>query len=174
MALGWIIAVFPSRSTLVRALDFIHQEMDLDIKHSAIIAKAQSGETIILDDDISADEGGVAGGALGAAMGVFGVAQLGALLIPGIGPLIAMGTAAVVGALIGGATGRFAASLMDFGFKNNQLEELAHRLNQEQPVLILELDYTEATLEILRTALLPFQVTLIQAVDPGSDDKKLS
>jgi len=67
------------------------------------------------DDDVSAGEGalagGVAGGLLGAALG------LGALAIPGIGPVLAFGPliGGLVGAGAGAVTGGLAAGLIDMG-----------------------------------------------------------
>jgi uncharacterized membrane protein len=137
-----LVAVFPSRAILTRALDHLKTLDYLDIEHAAIVAKAHSGEIVILDDDISADEGGIAGGTLAAAMTAFGLVQLGALALPGVGPIIALGAGALVGGLVGRATGRFAANLLDFGFRNEQIDALAAQLQSGRPALILEVkDY---------------------------------
>jgi len=79
MATELLVAVFPSRSVLTKALDHLMSVRDLTIKRAAIVAKATTGETIVIGDDISADEAGIAGGTLGAAMTALGLAQLGAL-----------------------------------------------------------------------------------------------
>ncbi len=113
-----IVMVFPSRNILSRALDHLLELDKLNIERAAIVARARSGEIIILDDDVSPDEGGIAGGTLGAAMTALGLVQLGALALPGVGPIIALGAGALVGGLVGRITGRFAANLIDFGFKN--------------------------------------------------------
>src|SRR5262249_31176469 len=90
----------------------------------------------------SADEGGIAGGTLAAAMTAFGLAQLGALALPGVGPIIALGAGALVGGLVGRVTGRFAANLLDFGFRNEQIDMLAEQLQSGRPALVLEVkDY---------------------------------
>ena len=52
-----IVAVFPSRVILTKALDRIMELEYLDVRHAAIIAKARDGEIVILDDDISPNEG---------------------------------------------------------------------------------------------------------------------
>jgi hypothetical protein len=92
MPTEFIVAVFPSRGILTRALDHLTQMDALPIVHAAIVAKARDGEIVVLGDELTADEGGVAGGTLGAAVTAFGVAQLGALALPGIGAIIALGT----------------------------------------------------------------------------------
>ena len=94
-----IVAVFPSRIMLTRALDHLMEHNEWGIQHTAIVAKANTGEVVILDDNIGADEGGIAGGTLGAALTLFSIAQLGALALPGIGPIIALGAGALVGGL---------------------------------------------------------------------------
>jgi uncharacterized membrane protein len=151
MSAEFIVAVFPSRAILTN-----------DIQRAAIIAKAASGETVILDDDISADEGGIAGGTLGAAMAAFGLVQLGALALPGVGAIIALGAGALVGGMIGGATGRFAANLVDFGFKNNQIEALAADLQAGHPALVLEIQKAEELLPRLRDELKPYRAELVE------------
>ncbi|NOG52675.1 MAG: hypothetical protein HND48_26950 [Chloroflexi bacterium] len=101
--------------------------------------RATTGETIVIGDDISADEAGIAGGTLGAAMTALGFAQLGALALPGVGVIIALGAGVLVGGLVGGATGRFAANLVDSGFKSSQIDSLADRLRSGHPALVLEM-----------------------------------
>ncbi|RMG83204.1 MAG: DUF1269 domain-containing protein [Chloroflexi bacterium] len=160
-----IVAIFPSREHLTKALDHLVQNDAIEIQRAAIVARAASGETIVLDDDISADEGGIAGGTLGAAMTALGLVQLGALALPGVGPIIALGAGAMVGGLVGRATGRFAANLIDFGFKNDQIEELAHQLEQGHPALVLEIANGKALLPKIRLALQPYDAELVEPLD---------
>jgi uncharacterized membrane protein len=160
-----IVAVFPSRVILTKALDYLMELEDITLQRAAIVAKAASGETIILDDDISADEGGVTGGTLGATMGALGLVQLGALALPGVGPIIALGAGVLVGGLVGRVTGRFAANLLDFGFKNSQIEALAERLQEGHPALVFELADAAETLPRLREELKPYQAELAEPID---------
>lgn len=135
---------------------------DLQIERAAIVAKAASGEVIILDDDISADEGGIAGGTLGAVMTALGLVQLGALALPGVGPIIAIGSGVLVGGLIGGATGRFAANLLESGFKTHQVEILAHQLEEGHPALIIEVNTDPEVLPRLRHELKRFHTEWVE------------
>lgn len=157
-----IVAIFPSRRVLTKALDHLMQMDNLELQRAAIVAKANSGEIVILDDDISADEAGVTGGTLGAAMAALGLAQLGALALPGVGPIIALGAGALVGGLVGRVTGRFAANLLDFGFKNDQIEGLAEQLQAGHPALVLELENARAALPRLREELTRFKAELVE------------
>ena len=157
-----IVAVFPSRVILTKALDHIMELDYLNVRHAAIIAKARDGEIIVLDDDISPNEGGIAGGTLGAAMTAFGLVQLGALTLPGIGPIIALGTGLVAGGFVGNFIGRIAAGLIDFDYKNFQVRTLAEELKSGHPALVLELDDSEGILSRLRAELEPYRAELVE------------
>jgi len=157
-----IVAVFPSRVILTKALDRVMELDYLTVRHAAIIAKAKDGEIVILDDDISPNEGGIAGGTLGATMTAFGLLQLGALTLPGIGPIIALGTGLVAGGLLGRAVGRVAASLMDSDYKNLQIKTLAAELQAGHPALVLEIEDADAILSRLRDDLEPYRAELVE------------
>lgn len=157
-----LVVIFPSRGVLTRALNRIADLDYVDIKRAAVVAKAASGETVILNDDLSPDQGGIAGGTLGAAMTVLGVAQLGALALPGVGPIIALGAAALVGGLLGRATGRFAANFLDFGFRPEQIDSLSERLQAGHPALLLELKNIDDVLPQLREDLKAFQCEVVE------------
>lgn len=166
MADDFIIAVFPSRVLLTKALDHLMELREFDIHHAAIVAKAQSGEVIILDDDIGPDEGGIAGGTFGAVMGALGLAQLGALALPGIGPLITLGAGALVGGVIGQITGRIAAHLIDSSLRSEQVAALTDRLEAGHPALVLEVKNPQSALPRLRDTLASFRAELVERVRP--------
>jgi uncharacterized membrane protein len=157
-----IVAVFPSRSVLTKALDHVMELKDLSIDHAAIVAKADDGEVVVLDDTIGPDEGGIAGGTLGAAMAALGLVQLGALALPGIGAIIALGAGALVGGLVGQMTGRFAANLMDFGFRTEQIEALSHRLQAGHAALVMQVKNPQTALPRLRDELKPYRAELVE------------
>lgn len=163
-----VVAIFPSRKILLRALDHLNETQPVTLKRAAIVARARNGETVILDDDISPDEGGIAGGTLGAAMLVMGMVNLGALALPGVGPVIALGGSALVGGLLGRVTGRFAANLIDSGFRNDQIEALAQQLEEGHPALVMEIDHLDETLAILRQELKTYDAELIEPLHRAS------
>ena len=157
-----VMLVFPSRGTMLDAVDRIKSLGYTKIKHSAIIAKAEDGETTVYDDDISPDEGSIAGGTLGALMGALGIAGLGAFLLPGVGPIIAVGTGALIGGLIGGATGGISAGLIDMGIDNAQLEVLAQHLSAGKVAMVVELEGDSSMTSKLQEDLKPFQAEIVQ------------
>lgn len=67
--------------------------------------------------------------------------------------IIALGAGVLVGGLVGGATGRFAANLVDSGFKSSQIDSLADRLRSGHPALVLEMSSEAQTLDHLRLEL---------------------
>lgn len=162
MVQGVIVAVFPTRRAVTRAVDYLKENAVVDIQRAAIVAKAAGGETIILDDDLSPNEGGIAGGTLGAAMGAMGIVHLGALALPGVGSIIALGASALVGGLLGNVTGRFAANLLDFGYRSEQIQALSQQLEEGHPALILEITDPIAGLEVLRSELKRFRAYVIE------------
>ena len=162
-----VLLVFPSRTVLTKALDRMAALDYVDIRRGAIVAKAKTGETTILDDDVSPDQGGIAGGTLGAAVSALGVAQLGALALPGVGAIIALGTAVLVGALVGRATGRFAANHVDFGFRVEQIEHLVAQLQADRPALVLDMKNADEILQKLKEDLRPYKFEIIKAAEPA-------
>lgn len=162
MASEVIVVIFPSRSVLTKALDHLKTLRDFEFEHAAIVAKANSGEVVVLDDNVGPDEGGIAGGTLGAAMAALGMAQLGALALPGLGAIIALGAGALVGGLLGNMTGRFAANLLDFGFKVEQVESLSEKLRSGHPALVLTVKDIHLALPLLQQELTPYKAELIE------------
>jgi uncharacterized membrane protein len=158
-----VLATFPSRSTLTKALDHLIEVKDIEIARAAILTKAHTGELTIVDDEVvGEDEGRLAGGAWGAALAAFGFAQLGALALPGVGPILALGVGALAGGLLGSAAGKVAAALMDDGFDQAQIQVLAERLQADRPALVLEVEGGAKGIERLRAQLTPYRAEIIE------------
>ncbi|MBW4438094.1 MAG: hypothetical protein KME04_13210 [Pleurocapsa minor GSE-CHR-MK-17-07R] len=159
-----VLIVFPSRSALTKALDHLSEIGGIEYERAAIVAKAQTGEVTVLDDKIGADEGGIAGGTLGAAMAAFGIAQLGALALPGIGALIAIGSAALAGAFVGGLTGRVAGNMIESTGHANLAHILSDRLEAGHPALVLAMKNAREMMPVLRAELEPFKAEVIERI----------
>ncbi len=159
-----ILIVFPSRSTLAKGLEHLSQIEGFEFQRAAILAKAQNGEITVLDDGIGANEGGIAGGTLGAAMAALGVAGLGALALPGIGAVIAIGSAALAGAVVGGMTGRVAANLLESSGHDDLRNHLAERLQEGHPALVLSVKNAHDMLPVIRKELEPYKAELVERV----------
>jgi uncharacterized membrane protein len=162
MADELIVAVFPSRKMLTKALDHLVELVDLEILHAAIVAKARNGEVVVLNDELGPDEGGITGGTLGAGIAALGMVQFGALAIPGIGAIIAVGAGALVGGLLGRFTGRFAANLIESGYRKEEVETLSSRLQTGHPALVLEVKHIDKALPRIREELLSYRAELVE------------
>jgi uncharacterized membrane protein len=160
-----IVAIFPSRVILTKALDYIMRLDDFDVVRAAIVAKNEDGKVVVLRDDLGGEEGGLAGGAFGAAVGALGVAQLGALALPGVGPVLAIGAGALFGGLVGGMTGRVAANLIDFGLHHEQIDSLTHHLEAGHPALVMEVEDGISALQRLREELRAFRAEAVERLN---------
>lgn len=168
-----IIAIFNSRDEVIHALDRLKELGLVDFSKVAVVAKAKSGETIIVNNKLTPIEGRRAGMRLGAIMTALGVAQLGAIALPGIGPLIAIGTGALFGGLVGGATGQVATYLLRFGFRPDQVDTFADRLKEGEVALLMQFE-TRDQIPQLHAELDKLQAVVLesQASVPGAEDFK--
>ncbi len=157
-----IVAVFPSRVILGKALDHISELEDLALRHAVIVARARDGEIVVLDDDISSREVVLAGAGLGALMMTVGVAQQGALTLPGAWALLALAAACLAGGLVGAGVSRAASTLIDSDFRNLQVKTLAAELKAGHPALVLEFEEGVDALERLRAELAPYRAELVE------------
>ncbi|MDX1993444.1 MAG: hypothetical protein SF029_13725 [bacterium] len=160
-----VIAVFPSRNLLTEALDHVAQLRDIAIKRAAIVAKGADGETVVLDDDLGANEGGIAGGLAGAVLSAFGMIHLGALGLPLLGALLVLLVAVLLGGFVGGVIGLFAATLLDFSFKDTHVETLVQQLQTGRLALVLEVASDHGMLARIREELNLFQAEFLQRGD---------
>src|SRR3954470_13394143 len=141
-----VMLIFPSRETMLDAVDRIKSLSYAKMTHSALIAKAEDGEVTVFEDDINPNEGGIAGGTLGGLMGALGIAGLGAFLLPGVGPILAIGAGALLGGLVGGATGGITAGMLDMGINNKALDTLAAHLSAGRIAMVVELEGDDQTM----------------------------
>ncbi len=160
-----ILVVFNSRGQLIDAMDAILRDHIVDGERAAIIAKAEEGEVTVLDDDVTPVEGAAAGGSLGALIAMLGVAQLGAFLLPGVGPIVAIAAGALAGGLIGSATGGTVANLIDGGFKQDDLSLLTTRLKAGEVGMVLPMP-TADQLAALRTAVDKYGGSVLSDTSP--------
>lgn len=162
MSGNWIVAVFPSRAALTSALDHLSKQKTIRIRRAAIVAKAESGEVVVLDDDIGANEGGIAGGTLGLGITALGMVQLGALAVPGVGVII-VAAGALVGALVGNLTGRVGASLLSMNDKSAaQYKAFAAGLRAGHPALVLDVKDMRAVYPELKETLTHFRADVLE------------
>jgi len=132
-----IVAVFPSRSVLLTALDYLMEEAASDIQKAAVIAKSKTGEILVLDDALGAEGGGVVGGLVGALVMAVGFAALGVWTLPALNLLLVLGLGLLSGGLVGWIVGSFVGRTVNFGFARTTIDALATRLQEGKPALML-------------------------------------
>lgn len=129
-----ITAIFDDRAQGEKAVDELRREGFED--EISIISKGRSGKENRnyggTQDDIS--DGAVTGGTVGALGGL--LASAGALAIPGIGPILALGplAATLSGAVVGGLAG----GLIDYGIPEERGRHLEERVKQGDTLVIVE------------------------------------
>jgi hypothetical protein len=96
------------------------------------------------------------------------VAGLGAFLLPGVGPIIAIGAGALAGGLIGGTTGGVTARLVDHGLNSHLLGELAHQLADNEIAAVMDVEGGEAQLAEAAADIAAFDGKLV-VVKPPKD-----
>ena len=160
-----VVAVFPSRKIMLRALNHLTDTENILITRAAVVAKAATGEFVVLDDDMSPGEGTLAGAVLGGAVAALGMIQLGAFTLPLFGAIFALIAAAMVGALLGSVVGRFVAQWVDSGFPGEVFQALSQRLEEGHPALVIELAQPDVALAKLRQALSGYNAELVEPLN---------
>ncbi|WP_350345009.1 hypothetical protein PRVXT_001458 [Proteinivorax tanatarense] len=97
-------------------------------------------------EDQNLTDGTLTGGALGGLAGL--AVGAGALIIPGLGPIIAAGPMA--GILTGALTGGVAGGLVDYGIPEERSKHYESKVQQGHILVILESDDTEDAASIMR------------------------
>lgn len=142
-----VFGLFNTRGQVEQAIDTLRAAGFRPADMSALLPDWGSTSEIAHEKHTKAPEGaaagaatgGVAGGALGLLVG------LGALAIPGLGPLIAAGpiVAALAGAGAGGAVGTLIGSLIGMGIPEYEAKRYESFLNQGGAILAVHADDNE-------------------------------
>ena len=125
--------IFPSRNTAENAVDKLHAAGFSHDDVSVLMADKQGSKDFASEKNTKAPEGTTAGalggGTVGGTLGL--LAGLGALAIPGVGPLIAAGPimAALAGLGIGGAVGGLVGALVGMGIPEYEAKRYEGRVN---------------------------------------------
>ena len=126
-------AIFATRSAAENAVDQLHAAGFSHDDVSALMADKQGSKDFAAEKNTKAPEGATAGvlsgGTVGGTLGL--LAGLGALAIPGVGPLIAAGPimGALAGLGIGGAVGGLVGALVGMGIPEYEAKRYEGRVN---------------------------------------------
>jgi uncharacterized membrane protein len=159
MSLKTVVGLFESRQQAeeavseLRAKNFSHEEISLVSKDDRSQSDSSEGRSDMETGDLGMDSDVSTGTAWGSALGgATGLAlSAGALAIPGIGPIVAMGPLA---ATLGGAvTGGLAGGLLDLGIPENEGRDIENEIRGGSTLAVVETDESRAeeAAEILRS-----------------------
>ena len=125
--------IFPSQSAAEAAVDRLHAAGFSKDDVSVLMADKQSSKDFAAEKNTKVPEGTTAGvlggGTLGGTLGL--LAGIGALAIPGVGPLIAAGPimGALAGLGIGGAVGGLVGALVGMGIPEYEAKRYEGRVS---------------------------------------------
>ncbi len=121
--------IFPSHTAAAGAVDHLHAAGFSNDDVSVLMADKQGSKDFAAEKNTKAPEGTTAGVFGGGTLGL--LAGLGALAIPGVGPLIAAGPimGALAGLGIGGAVGGLLGALVGLGIPEYEAKRYEGRVN---------------------------------------------
>lgn len=143
-----IVGIFNTEEKAIRAIEGLKAQGYMENEISVITKNTDTYEVIKMRTGMDVEEGmedasgAVAGATVGGAIGGIGglLLGLGALAIPGVGPIIAAGpiAATLVGALAGGAVGGLAGALVDYGIPEDEAKDYEKRVNQGDIMILVD------------------------------------
>lgn len=109
---------------------------------SVLTKDKREAENIIEETDTHVEEGAAAGALTGGALGGLGgvLAGIGALAIPGIGPIVAAGpiVAGLTGAAAGAGIGGLAGALIGMGIPEDEAQRYESQFNEGSILVLVE------------------------------------
>lgn len=142
-----VFGIYPTLVSADNATDTLIRSGFLASDISALIPDNLGSRQIGTEKATKAPEGAAAGAGSGAVLGgALGLlAGIGALAIPGVGPLIAAGPimAALAGVGVGGAVGGFAGALIGLGIPEYEAKRYQGRMEKGGVLLSVHCDTSE-------------------------------
>lgn len=142
-----VFGIYPSVSSADTATDTLIRSGFLAADISALLPENLGSRQIGTEKATKAPEGAAAGAGSGAVLGgTLGLlAGIGALAIPGVGPLIAAGPimAALAGLGVGGAVGGFTGALIGLGIPEYEAKRYEGRMQKGGVLLSVHCDTSD-------------------------------
>ncbi len=150
-----LVVAFPGETRaaeVMQALDRIHREHLIDLHAAAIVSRDANGKTTIREtNDFTAEQGLVGGALVGGLLGLIKGGMLG-------------------GALVGAGAGYLASKVLDLGFSDAFLREVADSLTPNSSAIVVAVEF-ERVDEAMRV-LDPFHGKILrQTLPPGQAEK---
>lgn len=153
-----LVGVYDSEQAAINAIKALLEQGYSHDEISVIGSDNEDVESIKEATGTKTDEGLAVGAAAGGALGGIGglLAGLGALTIPGIGPLLAAGpiAATLAGAAVGAGVGGIAGALAGLGIPEDEAERYEDYVREGKILVLVEKrdDYIERNLTDLDSA----------------------
>ncbi|MGA8621103.1 MAG: DUF3341 domain-containing protein [Candidatus Sulfotelmatobacter sp.] len=142
-----VFGIYPSRSAVESAVNTFKDAGFSNADISVLLPDDPGSEELVTENATKAPEGAAVGAGSGAAVGgaLGWLVGVGALAIPGIGPVIAAGplVAVLAGIGIGGALGGFAGSLVGLGMSEYEAKHYEGRLLKGGILVAVHCETTE-------------------------------
>jgi len=142
-----VFGIYKTRIDVENAVDFMRREGFRNTDISVLFSDNQGTKDFAHEKNTKAPEGAATGASSGAAIGgVLGwLAGIGALAIPGVGPLIAAGPimAALAGAGVGGAVGGILGALVGLGIPEYEAKRYEGRIKEGGILLSVHCDNSD-------------------------------
>ncbi|HLJ15641.1 MAG TPA: hypothetical protein VKV15_14165 [Bryobacteraceae bacterium] len=142
-----VFGIYSTREGVERAADVLARSGFPVTDISVLLPESLGSRDIGAEKNTKAPEGATAGAGTGAVLGgTLGLlAGIGALAIPGVGPLIAAGPimAALAGIGVGGAVGGFTGALIGMGIPEYEAKRYEGRLQKGGILLSVHCDTSE-------------------------------
>src|SRR5579863_2250823 len=142
-----VFGIYSTRDGVERAADVLARSGFPVTDISVLLPESLGNKDIGAEKSTKAPEGATAGAGTGAVLGgTLGLlAGIGALAIPGVGPLIAAGPimAALAGIGVGGAVGGFTGALIGMGIPEYEAKRYEGRLQKGGILLSVHCDTSE-------------------------------
>jgi hypothetical protein len=144
-----VFGIYRDRLRVEKAVDVLKQEGFRSTDISVLFPDNQGTKDFAHEKSTKAPEGTAAGAGTGAVIGgsLGWLAGIGALAIPGVGPLIAAGpiVAALTGVGVGGAIGGIAGALIGMGIPEYEAKRYEGRVKEGGILLSVHSDSSEWT-----------------------------
>ena len=139
-----VVGSYETENQAIRAIEELQREGYTSEDISVLSKDKQEAETVNEATGTQAGEGAAAGAATGGALGGLGgvLAGIGALAIPGIGPIVAAGpiAAGLAGAAAGAGVGGLAGALIGMGIPDDEAERYETHFNEGKILVLVEDD----------------------------------
>lgn len=142
MAKQSVVGSYHSEKEAIAAIEDLQREGYSSEDISVISKDKQETENIVAETGTHAEEGAATGALTGGLLGGLGgvLAGIGALAIPGIGPIVAAGpiVAGLTGAAAGAGVGGLAGALIGMGIPEDDAREYETHFNEGKIIVLVD------------------------------------